>query len=60
MTTRRLWVPVLVALLAAALVGPEMVAGAEPRVMVTRGVMIPAADAIPAVDGMDTRTTAPI
>jgi hypothetical protein len=34
-------VPVLVGLLVAALLGPGMVAGAEPRVTVTRSIMIP-------------------
>jgi hypothetical protein len=47
MTTRRLWVPLLVGLLVAALIGPGMVAGAEPRVTVTKALMIPAAAAIP-------------
>jgi hypothetical protein len=43
MTSRRLWVPVLVALLVATLIGPGMMAGAEPRVTVTKTIMIPAA-----------------
>jgi hypothetical protein len=47
MTSRRLLVPVLAALLVAALVGPGMVAGAEPRTTVTKALMIPAAAAIP-------------
>jgi hypothetical protein len=40
MTTRRLLVPLLVALLVAALIGPGMTAGAEPRATVTRTMMI--------------------
>ena len=42
MMTRRLWVPLLVALLVAALVGPTGVTAVEPRT-VTAKIMIPAA-----------------
>ena len=45
--TRRIWIPVLAALLVAALIGPGVVVGAEPRTEVTRSVMIPAAAAVP-------------
>lgn len=50
---KRLWIPVLVALLVAVLIGPGMVAGAEPRTVVTRALMIPAAAAIPGWGDMD-------
>ncbi|MCU0280940.1 MAG: hypothetical protein MUE66_03735 [Acidimicrobiia bacterium] len=58
MTSRRLWVPLLVAMLAAALVGPGMVAGAEPRTTVTVTVVVPAAAFTPASDDLEYRKTA--
>jgi hypothetical protein len=39
--TRRLWIPLLVTLLVAVLVGPSMVAAVEPRATITRVVTIP-------------------
>jgi hypothetical protein len=53
MASRRLWVPLLVALLVAALIGPGVMTGAEPRATVTRALMIPAAAAIPGWSDMD-------
>jgi hypothetical protein len=50
---RRLWVPVLVALLVAVLVGPTVVATAEPRVTVTRTVTISSAAFAPISDNVD-------
>ena len=51
-TMRRLWVPVLAALLVALLVGPGVVTAAEPRA--TGGkIMIPAAAFIPTSDNWD-------
>jgi hypothetical protein len=48
-TTRRLWVPVLVGLLVAVLLGPAGVTATEPRT-VTAKIMIPAAAFIPSQD----------
>ena len=53
MATRRLWVPILVALLVATLIGPGLTAGAEPRAVVTAAVAIPAGAAVPYSDDMD-------
>jgi hypothetical protein len=52
MTTRRLWVPLLVAALVAALVGPAAVTAAEPRIT-TQSIMIPASAFIPTTDDWD-------
>jgi hypothetical protein len=54
MTTRRLWGPVLAALLVAALVGPAggVVTAAEPRVT-TRTISIPVAAFNPTTGGLD-------
>ena len=51
MTTRKLWIPVLAALLVMALVGPGMVGAVEPRA--THTITIPAGAFIPHVDGID-------
>ena len=51
--TRTLWVPVLVALLVAALIGPGITAGAEPRAAVSVTVVIPAAAFTPTDDSVD-------
>jgi len=51
--TKRLWVPLLVALLVAVLLGPGVVAGAEPRATVTRSIMIPGAAFTPIDDQQD-------
>ncbi|MFH1329360.1 MAG: hypothetical protein ABIJ48_01680 [Actinomycetota bacterium] len=51
-TMRRLWVPVLAALLVAALIGPGVVSAAEPRAT-TGKIMIPAAAFIPTDDNHD-------
>jgi hypothetical protein len=50
---RRLWVPVPVGLLVAALIGPGGIAGAEPRVTVAKAIMIPAAAFIASSDGWE-------
>ena len=50
--TRKLWVPALVGLLVAALVGPTVVTAAEPR-LTTKTIMVPAAAFIPTTDNSD-------
>ena len=50
--SRKLWVPVLVGLLAAVLVGPKGVTAVEPRVT-TSSIMIPAGAFVPTTDDWD-------
>lgn len=51
--TKTLWIPVLVGCLVAALIGPGMVAGAEPRATVSVTVVVPAGAFTPADDSVD-------
>ncbi|MFH1329359.1 MAG: hypothetical protein ABIJ48_01675 [Actinomycetota bacterium] len=51
-TMRRLWVPVLAALLVAVLIGPGVVTAAEPRAT-TGKIMIPTASFTPTTDNLD-------
>ncbi|MFH1331641.1 MAG: hypothetical protein ABIJ48_13505 [Actinomycetota bacterium] len=51
-TMRRLWVPLLAALLVAVLIGPGVVTAAEPRAT-TGKIMIPAAAFVPTSDNWD-------
>ena len=52
MTVRRLWAPVLVALLVAVVAGPGLVTAAEPR-LTESSLMIPVAALIPGTDNED-------